>query len=52
MIEYIGLANLIMSILILPVLGYIILLERRLTIIETIIKMCHETHFKKGGDEE
>ena len=51
MAEYIPIANLIVSVLIIPVLGYVVRLERRITKIETIIDMMLKHFYKERGDK-
>lgn len=52
MSEYISIANLFISVLIIPVLSYVVKLERRLTKIETIVEIVIQNITKKRGDKE
>lgn len=52
MTEYISIANLFVSVLIIPVLTYVVKLERRITKIETIVDMVTNNIYKKRGDTE
>jgi hypothetical protein len=50
--ETIQIIQLVFSFLIIPVLGYIIRLERRLTRVETKLEMAYNLHCKEEKERE
>lgn len=50
--EIIQIVQLLLTLLIVPVLGYVVRLERRITKIETIIEIILKNYFSKGGEKE
>ncbi len=51
MTEYFLIANMVISLFIFPVLGYIVSLEKRITRLETKIEILCKKLFQKDGDE-
>ena len=50
MSEYISIANLFVSVLIIPVLTYVVRMEKRITRLETIIEIIYTNAQKRGGE--
>ena len=51
MSETLQILQLMFSFLIIPVLGYVVRLERRITKLETIIEVMYKNIHKRGGEQ-